>query len=247
MNTSKNINKIHHKNHHKIHHKIHNNHKHINMDSNNKTDMVYHDQDQRLKINKHNTMIILDWDDTLYPTTWSVSNNIDLTNPKARYKYIRHFEKLDEKLNSLFNTMKRLGDIAIITNAMPEWIQLSLSVLPKTKTHMNNVAIISAREKYQNTSKMIYWKKNTFLEEMHKRSQNKVYTNILSLGDAEYEHIALLGLYNLKSIPHKYLKSIKFLKSNKYDMVLEQINVIDKNILKLCNLQRHLDLTFDEK
>lgn len=198
-----------------------------------------------LYIDKKNTIIIIDWDDTLYPTTWSVENNIDLTNPKSRYKYIKYFEKLDDNLNDMFNTMKNYGEIVIITNAMPEWVDLSLSVLPKTKKSMQNIEVISARARYQNIAKMQEWKKYTFLEEINKRSKSKRYTNILSLGDAEFEYNALLNLYDAKSLPHKYLKAIKFIKTSDYNIIIEQIRIIKKNIEQLCRMTRHMDLTFD--
>src|SRR5579872_4810964 len=94
-----------------------------------------------LKINPNNTLIIIDWDDTLYPTSWTMENNIDLTDPNSRYKYISHFEHLDNHLSSALGHMKTLGEVLIITNAMPEWVELSLSVLPKTKKCLKNIDI----------------------------------------------------------------------------------------------------------
>src|SRR5438132_10051267 len=76
-----------------------------------------------LLINSENTLIIIDWDDTLYPTTWIVENNIDLTDPKSRYKYIKYFENLDNQLSEALGHMMTLGEVLIITNAMLEWIE----------------------------------------------------------------------------------------------------------------------------
>lgn len=198
-----------------------------------------------LHIDHYNTIIIIDWDDTLYPTSWTMENNIDLTDPKSRYRYFKYFEKLDDQLYATLSLMITLGEVVIVTNAMPEWVELSLSVLPKTKKCMKYIDIISARARYQNKSKMSEWKKYTFLEEIMKRSKNKKYTNILSLGDADFEYNALINLYNLKMIPHKYLKSIKFMKSSDYDMSVEQIKMIRSNISDICKMTRHVDLTFD--
>lgn len=200
-----------------------------------------------LHIDRRNTIIIIDWDDTLYPTSWTVENNIDLTNPKSRYKYIKYFEKLDDNLNAMLTVMMTMGEVVIITNAMPEWVELSLSVLPKTKKTMKNVEVISARARYQNIAKMPEWKKYTFLEEMNKRSKTKRYTNILSLGDAEFEYDALVNLYDAKSLPHKYLKAIKFIKSADYNTIIDQIRMMKSNISKICSMTRHMDLTFDTK
>ena len=223
------------------HHKKHKN----KQSSYNKKKGIYNKKD--LHIDRLNTIIIIDWDDTLYPTSWTVENNIVLTNPKSRYKYIKYFERLDDSLSTMFTVMEALGEIVIITNAMPEWIELSLSVLPKTKKVMKNIEVISARARYQNIAKMQEWKKYTFLEEMIKRSKSKRYTNILSLGDAEFEYNALINLYDAKILPHKYLKAIKFIKTADYNIIIEQIRMIRSNISEICHMTRQMDLTFDTK
>jgi hypothetical protein len=210
-----------------------------------KSTSVYNKKD--LHIDHRNTIIIIDWDDTLYPTSWTLENNIDLTNPKSRYKYIKYFEKLDDNLSGMLRVMKTLGDVVIITNAMSEWVELSLSVLPKTKKIMRKMEVISARARYQNIAKMQEWKKYTFLEEIIKRSKSKMYTNILSLGDAEFEYNALINLYDAKVLPHKYLKAIKFIKTADYNIIVEQIRMIKSNISEICSMTRHMDLTFDTK
>jgi hypothetical protein len=214
----------------------------MNQFSNNKRTQKYNKKD--LHIDSQNTLFIIDWDDTLYPTTWIVENNIDLTDPKLRYKYIKYFEHLDDQLSSALNHIITLGEIIIITNAMPEWIELSVSVLPKTKKCLRNIEVVSARRRYQNRTKMPDWKKYAFLEEVLKRIKKNKLQNILSLGDAEFEYNALLNLYKLDSLPHKYLKSIKFIRSLDYNVLIEQIMMIRQNISDLCKAQRHIDVLF---
>lgn len=198
-----------------------------------------------LCIDPFKTLIIIDWDDTLYPTSWSINQGIDLTCPNSRYKYIKYFEQLDTYLSTTLLHIKTLGDVVIITNALPEWIELSVSVLPKTKLCIKTLEIVSARQKYQKQNKMENWKKFAFVEELTKRSKIKQYTNILSLGDADFEYNALINLYHTKISPHKYLKSIKFIKSTKYDILLEQIKMIHEHISDICIQPRHIDLIFD--
>ena len=123
-------------------------------------DLLYNIQE--LNINKLNTIIIIDWDDTLYPTSWVMNSNIELTEPKSRYKYIPYFTELDKYITHTLKKILQCGDVIIITNAMPEWVELSVSVLPKTKVLLQNIEIVSARKKYQETHKVIEWKKLTF-------------------------------------------------------------------------------------
>jgi hypothetical protein len=202
---------------------------------------------QELDINKSSTMIIIDWDDTLYPTTWVMNSNIELTEPKSRYKYISYFKELDKNISCTLKNILLYGDVIIITNAMPEWIELSSSVLPNTRELLKTIEIVSARKKYQNMHKIIEWKKLTFMDILKKRSIKKNYNNIISLGDAEYEHIALINLYNTNYPFHKYLKSVKFMKTKNYYHVIEQLKVIGHNISYICNRKQHMDLMFDDK
>jgi hypothetical protein len=213
--------------------------------NNNNKSMIYNKSD--LCIKPANTLIIVDWDDTLYPTSWISVNNIDLTNLVSRYRYIKHFEVLDKILSSTLKMMMMFGEVIIISNAMTDWINLSVSVLPRTRKYLSKIEIISARERQQNKSDMNDWKKYTFIEEIAKRLKNKKYYNILSLGDAEFEYHALINLFNNKLIPHKYLKSIKFLKSNEFGVLLEQLETVKNNIPKLCKMTRQLDMVFDIK
>jgi len=200
-----------------------------------------------LSIKKSSTLIIADWDDTLYPTSWITENNVDLTNPKSRYKYIKYFDCLDVYLSALLDYMMTLGEVMIITNAMLEWIELSVSILPKTKKSIEKIDVVSARQKYGNQTTMANWKKHTFFDEVSRKlsSRKQRYNNIISMGDAEFEHNALVNLYNKEILPHKYLKSIKFIKSSNYNTLLEQIKMIKQNISQICHMQRQIDLTFD--
>lgn len=178
----------------------------------------------------------MDWDDTLFPTSWLVNNNINIINPHTFYKHKTYFELLDKYLNDVLERAKCLGRVIIITNAMPEWIKLATVSLPKTAMSLSTIDVISARQLYQGKYDMMNWKKIAF------KNENANYENILSFGDAEYEYLALIDLW--KDNPHKYLKSIKFVKTPNNFVLLEQIRIIKKKIYYLCKIQKHLDLKF---
>jgi len=197
-----------------------------------------------LELDKDSTLIILDWDDTLFPTSWTVGLNIDLINPLMRKKYIQNFHELDIRLTSLLTGLNNYGTIVIITNAMPEWIELSSSVLPQTMKILQHIEIISAREMYQSTVNMTEWKKLAFKHLITKHADRKRYNNLLSIGDADYEHKALIGLYDMDIIPNKYMKSIKFVRSPEYSVLLDELSQIEKNLKYICKSTRHLDLEF---
>ena len=85
-----------------------------------------------MNINNTTTLIILDWDDTLFPTSWISKNNIEfLSNENKDLLYNKFFYKLDIKLVNLFTKMNKCGKIIIITNALLNWIDMSISILPQ--------------------------------------------------------------------------------------------------------------------
>ena len=197
-----------------------------------------------LEITKNNTLIILDWDDTLFPTSWTVSKNIDLINPLMRKKYAHSFNNLDIRLSGLLTVLQNYGTVVIITNAMHEWIGLSSSVLPRTKPLLQNIEIISAREMYQTKHNMHEWKKLAFKYLISKHYERIRYNNLLSIGDADHEYNALIGLYKSESMPYKYMKSVKFIRSPEYAILLAQLGDLEKNAKNICRSHRHMDLEY---
>jgi hypothetical protein len=188
--------------------------------------------------------VICDWDDTLFPTAWVNEENVDLTNMQSRYRYARYFDILDKYLYSTLKQIKKCADLMIVTNATLQWIAVTLTVLPKTKKILENVPIVSARESFQKQCTIQDWKRHTFKAELQKEGRSH-YKNIVSIGDANYEHRALVDLYGWSVIPHKYLKSIKFTRSVDYADLFDQVKLIGNEIKNICNAQRHLDLTLD--
>lgn len=198
----------------------------------------------KLVVNRSNTLVICDWDDTLFPTSWINDENIDLTNIRARYEHTRYFDILDKYLYETIKLIKKHADLMIVTNATRQWVMITLTVLPKTRKLLMNTPIISARESFQNQCGIKDWKKHTFRAELEKEGKTH-YNNIISFGDANYEHEALVSLYKWDIIPHKYLKSVKFTRSNNYFDLLNQIRLIGIEGKNIINAQRHLDLTLD--
>ena len=101
-----------------------------------------------MEITKRETLIILDWDDTLFPSSWVIKNNLDIADPSTRIVFNDEFKELDDIVYNLLYTMKKLGKVIIITNAMPEWVSLSSSLLRKTNSIMKDISIISSRKDY---------------------------------------------------------------------------------------------------
>lgn len=198
------------------------------------------------------TLTILDWDDTLFPTNWVMKNNIDLHNEKSRSRYSLLFGVLDRILVELLNRLLKHGDVVIITNAMPEWVHLSMGVLPGTAKVINDsIDIISARKLYQHKVETIDWKKHTFRDHFvhHYRDKKNGYQNVISIGDAEYERRALVQLYGWDD--HKrgkrFLKTIQFVRGPTLPQLIDQLMVLNKVTDRVCSLRKHIELAYSLK
>lgn len=199
---------------------------------------------------KNNSIIFIDWDDTLFPTSWVNKNNIDLKNIDDYSIFI----KLDQYINSLLKKIMNKCEIIIVTNALKRWILSCLNLLPQTKLLIcshnfksnnsckNKINVISARENYQHKyTSPIDWKIHTFKNIINKYKKKKYnFNNIISIGDSIAEYIALIKLYNVKE--NCTFKTIKFIDPSIYEhkqsykFIFDQIKVIFNNFSSIeCN------------
>lgn len=228
-------------------------------------------------------LFIIDWDDTLFPTSWINKNSIDFNKPNTYSEYKLYFLELDKTIGTLLNSLNEVGDVWIVTNASIKWIKSCLIILNQTRNTIikNNIRIVSARDSYsQNNSSPTEWKILTFqdiiediLNKITKNIKPNTYINIISIGDAMYEYIALINLDNfLKSfvirkglgssqkntiglnqsnqldreeIKFNYLlKNIKFIEKPEFDLVIDQMHVLEKNKEAIINKIGFIDLKF---
>jgi hypothetical protein len=199
-------------------------------------------------LNKLKNIIIIDWDDTLFPTTWVNLKDINLTNRQDYIKYYKYFNKLDIIISNLFiklNLNKNLL-IYIVTNGSKKWIQECYNVLNISKKILVNVNLISARdlysEKYANNSEM--WKKLAF-KDIYNSNMNikSIIKSITSIGDAEYEYNALINLYDNKII----LKSVKLILKPNIIILYDQLITLSGAINVILDSKTNLDILFETK
>jgi len=211
-----------------------------------------------MSINFKNIFII-DWDDTLFPTNWVTTNNIDLRDQQKINKHKLYFLELDKIISEFIDTLHNYGDIYIVTNASLRWIATCMHILPKTKSKIiNNMAnIISARESYGSKHDSPYdWKINSFRDVLksyigklslnNKQICNNMRINIMSFGDADYEYIALIKVANFfkdNNIPLRfYLKNVKFIEKPHFDKIIHQVKMLHDNIHSIIHLRKYVDL-----
>ena len=204
-------------------------------------------------MNGYNSLIIFDVDDSLVATSWIVKNNIDINNPTYKNKYIRLFKELDELLFKLFTKILKYKNtkVVFVTNATKLWVYIWLEILPNTKEIVEKkVGIISARDLYKKKypGDGFIWKKLTFESLVMNYYMNKKGNqNIISIGDAPFEHQATVNLYKEFKNKIRLLKPIKMIQSPNYDEILDQLRVLYNNFNAIYTSKRHLDIKFTDK
>lgn len=192
----------------------------------------------------YKTLIILDWDDTLFPTSWFVKNKKNLMESD------NNFPNLDLLLNDILSNLRKYGQVAIVTNATAKWIIATSDILPKTQTLLknNDIFVISARDIEQGTypKNIDMWKKKVFEKLVGQYFMGYNLQNIISIGDAEYEYDALVDLYQKNAIEKgRILKTVKFLKDPSFDQLFDQLQVLNKCINKIITGPDHMDIKFN--
>jgi len=197
------------------------------------------------------SVIILDWDDTLFPTSWLLKNNISLFNITNFSDLINFFKELDSLVYDIISSFIKCGKVFIVTNASMKWISVSSKVLPKTSRLLMNdkIGIISARDEYTNKypKKNDIWKSLVFKNIIISDNYKFKYQNIISAGDADYEFKALTNLYDRIKSQQIYLKSIRFSPAPGFKELLDELEILQKSTKKICQYKRHMDLKFFEK
>lgn len=186
------------------------------------------------KFSVKHTVIIFDWDDTIFPTSWFTSNNI-ATDPHI---YRNYFNKLDDIAKNMLSVAQRYGRVVFCTNALLSWIDMTTTFLPKTKKL--NIPFISARELYQKTHPIDSWKVLAFKKHLGITNNTN---NIISVGDALYEYNALVELYKNKTA---YLKVVKFIDRPSFDEVAEQNKKLEAILKNICVSYKHIDMKFEK-
>lgn len=133
-------------------------------------------QDVKYQKTKKN-LIIIDWDDTIFPTSWILKNNINIItkNYLNDNNIMKILCKIDIVLCKLLELMITIGKVIIITNATTSWIKQSCSLLVKSNEIIKkNIEIVSANDNYSKKypSKISLWKKKEFYYQVLKYLNN---------------------------------------------------------------------------
>jgi hypothetical protein len=197
-------------------------------------------------IKENKTIIIFDWDDTLFPSTYLVKKGYikNIYQVTSNFEELEKFKQLENKLYLMLEKSLSLGDVYIITNSDKGWVELSSNVfLPKIITLLSKIKIISAKSTYETfcQNNPFKWKFFTFDNLFSKIFlNNNINKNIISMGDSFVEDQAIKNVaYGRKNL---HCKCIKFVDHPTFEELQYQVNYILNNIEWIYKLETNLDL-----
>lgn len=183
--------------------------------------------------NKHNDyLIVCDWDDTLFPSSW-VRDNAgirgwsihDVQNALSE----EHRNKLKEVLEQimlLINHLKNYGHVIIVTNSADGWVQKACDLFYE-KNIIEGMEVVSAQHwKNNRYSEPRFWKTNFLI---HYLKKNKQYKYIINFGDSEYDRETMHDLNSY--FHHIKIKNVKFIDGPCADKLYSQIHFIINHLI----------------
>jgi len=174
---------------------------------------------------------VLDFDDTLFPTTeYNETKIIDI-------------EKTYNSINKIVNIIRVFSQIIyIVTNASEDWIYHCFkNILNKPINCLENIKIISTIDKgYNKELEISSWKKVTYekvlIEYLDCTSENI----FLFIGDNPYDREG--ALYIMKSYPQHKVKSLKYhVRPTLESLIVQQERTIQM-LVKIFFTEENLDL-----
>lgn len=193
---------------------------------------------------QHQTVIIFDWDDTLLCTSFlNLRNQESMLSPTIE-RNLRDIEAASKKLLEL---AKRMGQTFIITNAMSGWVEYSAAKwAPNLLDTLQRVRVISARTKFEPEfpGEVSKWKESAFLE-VQKQLDNEIITNLISVGDSNFEMDALHVMG--KQFAQALVKTIKFRENPSPEELLKQLELVTQKFEKIVENARNLKIGLERK
>lgn len=200
-----------------------------------------------MKPQQHNSLIIFDWDDTLLPTSYLVSDcslqgDIELSRPE-----MEKMKQIEQNVGSILKESIEKGKAYIITNAGINWVKYTAKRFYRNIINLlNRIEIISARSEYEklfpdNTRQ---WKIQAFLDIVKDVDIKKV-TNIICIGDSLLEIEA--GRILASKFNKAFIKTIKFRDTPKLDELLKQLKLVSQKFGSIYSSIKNLTIRIEKK
>jgi len=187
------------------------------------------DREARRKSAPSVTLILLDWDDTLF-----------FTSARGGTHSQSVIAGFDASASRFLQECCRLGETLVITNADEGWVERCVKPLPKLRQTLARVRVISAREKHgrKHPGNPVLWKCNTFAE-LKENSQQ--IANLVAVGDQEPEMRAVAHLAKLYHT--SFVKTVRLVSAPNVLELQKQLDTLTPKIGAIVAQARHMSIT----
>eukprot|EP01016_Furgasonia_blochmanni_P013849 TRINITY_DN1712_c0_g2_i4.p1 TRINITY_DN1712_c0_g2~~TRINITY_DN1712_c0_g2_i4.p1 ORF type:complete len:445 (-),score=101.38 TRINITY_DN1712_c0_g2_i4:354-1649(-) len=194
---------------------------------------------------RNRTICVLDWDDTLCPTTFlTIAGYLGVRQTDSR-----DFRILDQIVTELIEQILKECDLYLVTNACKGWVESSSKrFLPNTFAALrrNRLQIISARHEFEAKfpGDPLRWK----FEAMVRISQ--AYdpyglANFIGIGDSVHEIEAIKSMAKKRFI-NPIVKTVKFCENPKPEDLIRQIQLVLQKFEHIYISERSLTIRLEK-
>ena len=194
-------------------------------------------------------LIILDWDDTILPSSWVAGEGLRLDEPQTLPEaVVQTLRPLEESAVKLITQACNHGPVVIITNAETGWVELSAKrFLPAVVPILARLRVVSARSAFeaQFPNSPQQWKLAAFHQEIEHQcaaeaTADNVPVSVTSLGDSVHEREALHGACQLMG--NCLTKSVKFVEHPNVEQLRRELDLVVESFDNILHHSGCLDL-----
>jgi hypothetical protein len=193
---------------------------------------------------KADLLILLDWDDTILPTSFLSQRSISLDDevPHDVQEVLRTY---CEVVRKTLVQLKERGHLVIVTNAEQGWVELTMAqFLPGLEPLLQDVECVSARSLFEpkGYTLPVEWKEEAFAEVVQRLCSEPRGYPVLSLGDARHERDAVHRVAHRLGIA---AKSVKLMEVPDLLVLQREHDLLQERLPYLCEHDGSLDIRVD--
>ena len=193
-----------------------------------------------------NNLLIFDYDDTLFPTSYLAQKGYRLDGPDASPELQRILDEYCLVVKKTLLTAREYGNVVVVTNAETGWIELtSQKFIPTLSSLLETFPLVSARSIYEplGISSPFQWKVRAFESVIFEHFSVAASDNarhVISFGDSIHERDAAHQVCAKSSITT--CKSIKFIERPDLSQLTKQHGLIVDCFEQIVSHDGTLDL-----
>jgi len=206
------------------------------------------------------TIIIYDWDDTLCPSTCvkrlAQYDGKGRLTAKVDKETLSELTMLSDQVLPLLRRSLTMGKVVIVTNAKRPWVDISRgSFLPALKDVLEEIPVIYALELLRDDppdpepqpGQLLTATKaramKAVVSEFYSRYPKQSWKNIVSIGDALFEHDAIRQVVQQRPMEKPCrTKTVKLLEGPTIAGMVVQLSIVENWLTKIVQMDNNIDI-----